>query len=211
MWISETIDKGQMLPSRASAHLDNAEAATEWLRCNLAHIPQHLRPPQDSFDEFGAFFSTFLISSFDVVETNPRNRRQDPDPPFGCRCPLCLRIASAPHLQAKKLYARDKKAAELLMTEYVAHLARENGIEIDDEHAASIVADERTRRSAAYMTYGHWLIRRLAGESDGPAILALWRLIARDPRGGMRPNFELKVDDFRQAEKRLLEAIRIAA
>jgi hypothetical protein len=44
--------------------------------------------------------------------------------------------------------------------------------------------------------------------SDGPAILALWRLIAWDPRGGMRPNFELKLDDFRAAEGQLLDAMQ---
>lgn len=27
--------------------------------------------------------------------------------------------------------------------------------------------------AAAYVTYAHWLIRRLSGDADGPAILAL--------------------------------------
>jgi hypothetical protein len=51
---------------------------------------------------------------------------------------------------------------------------------------------------------------RLSGQSDGPAILALWRLIGWDPRGGVRQGFTLKLDDFKIAEQNLLAAMRIA-
>lgn len=186
--------------------MNGGEAATEWLRNNWRYIPEHLRPPKESIVEFGAFLSTFLTSSFDVIE-KPGTKGEGPTWGF-CRCDVCLRIVNAPHLQAKKLYARDKKAAELLMEEYLTILAHENEIELDAALAKQLRTDEKTRRAAAYLTYGHWLIRRLSGESDGPAILALWRLIAWDPRGGMRPNFELKLDDFRAAERQLLDAMR---
>ena len=44
--------------------------------------------------------------------------------PIGCRCELCMRIVNAPHLQTKKLYARDKRRADFLMFERVGELAR---------------------------------------------------------------------------------------
>lgn len=121
-----------------------------------------------------------------------------------------MRIVNAPHLQAKKLYARDKRRADFLMAEQIAELAKDNRLDADDELVTRLVTDESTRRYAAFVTYGHWLLRRMRGESDGPSILALWRLIAWDPRGGIRRGFTLHINDFKVAEEKLLSSIRNA-
>ena len=72
MWISNAIDKGLIQPSRAAHHSDVPDAATEWLRSNYYDIPEDLRlQKSDSSDEFGAFFSTYLKLSFDVMEKPP--------------------------------------------------------------------------------------------------------------------------------------------
>lgn len=199
MWISDAIDRGDIPPSRVAHHSGGPTAATQWLRENYFYIPEELRPPQCDIDEFAAFFSTFLISSFDVVSF-PGKKGEGPTP-AGCHCELCVRIVNAPHLQAKKLYARDKMRANRLMEDCLCELASELDFEVSDDAIESIVGNAITRRSAAFVTYGHWLIRRLSGESDGPAILALWRLIAWDPRGGMRRGFRLQLDDFVSAKK----------
>jgi hypothetical protein len=209
MWISDAIDSGLVLTSRAAHHSSGAESATEWLRSNYDHIPEDLRPRKQAIHEFAAFFSTYLTSSFDVLE-KPGSKGEGPIPRFGCTCEVCARIINAPHLQAKKLYARDKRRADILMIERLRQLATENGLEIEEQPATQIVRDQQLRRSAAYLAYGHWLILRLTGESDGPAVLALWRLIAWDPRGGMRREFTLKLDDFKFAEKSVLSAIQDA-
>lgn len=208
MWIGNAIDNGLIQPSRVAHHSGGTEAATEWLHSNYHRIPENLRPPRSEIDEFAAFFSTYLISSFDVVE-RPGTRGEGPTPVV-CRCELCMRIVNAPHLQTKKLRTTDKCRAEALLVESIAKLASDNGLTIDSNLAAKLATDEPTRRYAAYVAYGHWLIRRLCGESDGPAILALWRLIAWDPRGGMRRGFTLHLEDFEFAEKGLLTAIRNA-
>lgn len=208
MWISDAIDKDLIQPSRAAHQSGGPDAATEWLRSNYYHIPEDLRPPVNDLDEFGAFFSTYLTSSFDIVE-KPGTKGEGPTP-TGCRCELCMRILNAPHLQTKKLFAKDKRRANFLMAERVTELAKEHRLKIDDVQATQIVTDKATRRDAAYIAYAHWLIARLSGESDGPAILALWRLIAWDPRGGMRRGFTLQLNDFKVAESNLLGAIRNA-
>ena len=207
MWIGSAIDKGLVLPSRAAHHSGGPEAAIEWLRSNFGIIPEHIRPEESSIDEFAAFFSTYLTSSFDVVQ-KPGTRGEGPIPRFGCTCDLCVRIINAPHLQAKKIFTRDKRRAELLMSESMQDLATEHGLQLTEQHATQLVTNERTRRAAAYITYGKWLILRLNGESDGPAILALWRIIAWDPRGGMRSGFTLELNDFRAAESVLIVAIQ---
>ncbi len=208
MWICDAIDKGLIQPSRAAHHSGMPDAATEWLRSNYYQLPEELRPQKGDIDEFAAFFSTYLTSSFDVIE-KPGTKGEGPTPTW-CRCELCMRIVNAPHLQVKKLYARDKRRANFLMCESVAELAKENDLDLDNALAEQIVTDENTRRSAAFITYGNWLIRRLTGESDGPAILALWRLIAWEPRGGMRRGFTLQLEDFKIAEKALLSTIQNA-
>lgn len=207
LWISDAIDKGLIHSSRAARHSGGPDAAGDWLRTYFEYIPEELRPPKESIGEFGAFFSTYLTSSFDVVE-KPGTKGVGPAELSGCRCEICLRIINAPHLQAKKLDARDKQRANFLMTECLTQLARENGLAIQEQLATQLVTDQATRRFAAYVAYGDWLIRRLAGESDGPAVLALWRIIAWDPRGGMRRAFSLHLDDFRIAEALLLDEIR---
>ena len=208
MWIADAIDSDKIQPSRAAHHSGGPDVAIEWLRANLYNIPEGLRPTESQIDEFGAFFSTYLISSFDVVE-KPGTRGEGPTPSF-CRCEICMRIVNAPHLQAKKLYARDKRRADHLMSEFVIELADHHRMDINDEIATRIVNGTTTRRPAAYMTYGQWLISRLDGVSDGPAILALWRLIAWDPRGGIRRGFELELDDFKVSEAALVSAIKNA-
>lgn len=208
MWITDAIGKGLIQPSRVAHHSGGPDAATEWLRSNYQHIPEDLRPPKDEINEFAAFFSTYLTSSFDVLK-KPGTKGKGKAPEW-CRCDICMRIVNAPHLQAKKLYAQDKRRADLLMSECVAELAKENGIDIDGELTTQLVTDDKTRRYSAYIAYGHWLIRRLSGQSDGPAILALWRLIAWDPRGGMRRGFTLELEDFRLAEKELISEIQHA-
>lgn len=209
MWISDAIDKDLIQPSRAAHQSGGPDAATEWLRSNYHHIPEHLRPSKNDIAEFAAFFSTYLTSSFDVTE-KPGTKGEGPTPRYGCRCELCMRIVNAPHLRTKKLFARDKRRADFLMTESVSKLATENGLELNENLATQLVTDAATRRHAAYVSYGQWLVRRLHGESDGPAVLALWRLIAWDPRGGMRRGFELELDDFKVAEKEILSSIRNA-
>ena len=81
---------------------------------------------------------------------------------------------------------------------------------ISDKLITRLLASEESRRWAAFITYGDWLIKRLSGDSDGPAILALWRIIAWDPRGGVRRGFRLELDGFRNAERNLQEAIKSA-
>ena len=209
MWISDAIGRGLIQAKSARHDSSGADAAIDWLRYNYELIPEDVRPPEADIPEFGAFFSTFLTSSFDVVEKP--GMRGEGSVRWGCRCDVCMRIVNAPHLQTKKLYARDKRRANFLMTECLLDLAREQGLSITEERAKQIVTDGRTRRSAAYLAYGHWLIQRLSGESDGPAILQLWRLIAWDPRGGMRWGFTLKLRDFKTARQKLVALIQKSA
>ena len=130
----------------------------------------------------------------------------------GCNCDICMRIVQAPHLQPKKIYARDKRRANRLMDQYLAQLALENELEVSPNSIERLVRSSGSRRDAAMVTYCHWLIRRLDGECDGPAVLALWRLVSRSDKGGVLRGFTLTVAECQAAESRLMEELaKIAA
>ncbi|WP_254508380.1 hypothetical protein [Anatilimnocola floriformis] len=203
--MSKSLDEGKIAPSRAANHSGGPEAAREWLQNYAAVIPADIRPSQAELPEFAAFISTFLISSFDIV-AKPGKRAADYLNTW-CNCPYCLRMVNAPYLQPKKPTAGDKRRAEILMADCLIELGRANGIELDVGAADRFVAERRYRRSCAYLTYGESLIRRLRGESDGPAVLVLWRQIAWLPSGGMIRGFRLELPDFVAAEELLKRAL----
>ncbi len=203
-WVATAIDKGELPMERAEHHSENPDAAFEWLERNKYLIPPKFLPDRDHLREFANFFWTYVTTSFDVI-TNPVELWV-PDN-GGCLCPLCRRIVSASHLQAKKLLKSDKFRAVELMAERVTALAEEEGLAISPERIESVVTDLATRRSAAFSAYGQWLINRLAGATDGPSVLALWREIAWNRSGSPIQGFELKLEDFQSAERELLGII----
>ena len=97
------------------------------------------------------------------------------------------------------------------MVDRVAGLAREEGIVAPDSAAAAVVAGDETRRSAAYSAYGYWLIRRLDGNTDGAAVLALWREIAWKRTGSPIHGFRLRHEDIVAAEEAVADALRSVA
>ena len=128
----------------------------------------------------------------------------------GCYCPLCVQIVNAPFLQPKKLTKRDRGRAIELMADRVTALAREEGIEAQPQHVDAVVRRAETRRHAAYSAYGHSLIRRLDGHSDGRAVLSLSREIAWNRNGSPIQGFTLRYQDFIEAEESLVDALRTA-
>ena len=93
------------------------------------------------------------------------------------------------------------------MVDRVLALAGEHGMQVTGAHVQHVVTDEATRRSAGYSTYGYWLIQRLDGHADGPSVLALWREIAWNRKGSPIQGFHLKLDDFVDAETKLIKSL----
>jgi hypothetical protein len=59
---------------------------------------------------------------------------------------------------------------------------------------------------ARYPAYGHWLLRP-DGDTNGTAVLALWREIAWERTGSPNKNFRLQYKDFVDAEESLGDAL----
>lgn len=205
-WVAEAVRRGFIPATRAHEYADTGDAALDWMREHYLNFPERLRPDRRHLREFANFFGTYLTSSFDILE-QPGMRL---DSRCGCYCPMCARLVNAPHLRPKKLKRKDKERAGRLMVDRVAALAREEGIAATDTAIDAIVCGDQTRRPAAYSAYGHWLIRRLEGDSDGTAVLALWREIAWKRTGSPIPKFRLRYEDFVEAEEVVVRVLRVA-
>jgi hypothetical protein len=205
-WVAEAVRKGFIPATRAHQYADTGAAAFAWMHEHFANLPLGMRPDRRHLREFANFFGTYVTSSFDIVE-QPGTRL---DSRCGCYCPLCARLVNAPHLRPKKLGPKDKARAGQLMVDRVAGLAREEGIGATDAAVAAVVSGDETRRSAAYSAYGYWLIRRLDGHTDGPAVLGLWREVAWKRTGSAIQGFRLRHEYIVAAEEAIADALRAA-
>jgi hypothetical protein len=206
-WIAEAVRKGFIPATRAHQYATAGDAAFAWMQDHYLNLPQGMRPDRRCLREFANFFGTYVTTSFDIVE-QPGMRL---DSRCGCYCPLCARLVNAPHLRAKRLRKKDKERAGQLMVNRVSALAREERIGVSDPAVVAIVHGDETRRSAAYSAYGHWLIRRLDGDTDGAAVLALWREIAWKRTGSPIKDFQLRYKDFVDAEELLADTLQSVA
>jgi hypothetical protein len=203
-WVATAVGKGFIPATRAHQYANTGDAALAWMQGHFLNLPRAMRPESQQLPEFANYFGTYLTSSFDIVE-QPGTRL---DSRCGCYCPMCARLVNAPHLRPKRPTRRDKAHAEQLMANRVAALAREEGIAATDPAVVAVVRGDDTRRAAGYSAYGHWLIRRLEGDTPGTAVLALWREIAWTRAGSPLKNFRLRYPDFVDAEDLLAAALR---
>lgn len=203
-WVSEAVDKGFIPITRAHDYANERAAALDWIESNFQSLPAAVRPPKEELVPFANFFATYLMSSYDFVAA-PGMVRKSWD---GCYCPMCSRMVAGSHLRPKALTKRDKKRAGELMRDRLITLGKEQGVEVSNDQVDAFMKDEIQRKKVAYSTYGDWLIRRLDGQTDGPALLVLWREIAWERSGSPIQGFELRLKDFTKAEADLIAGLR---
>ena len=203
-WVADAVRRGFIPATRAHQYASAGETAAVWIDEHFENLPTNLRPHPHVKKEFAHFFGTYLVSSFDIVE-QPGKRMVSP---CGCYCPMCSYLVNAPHLRPKKLTKRDRQRALDLMAWRIAALAREERLTATEDICRTLATQDETRRLAGYSSYGHWLIKRMDGETDGHSILALWREMAWTRTGSPIKKFELRFDDFVEAEEELVEALK---
>lgn len=203
-WVSDAIHKGFISVSRAHENGNVADNAFEWIEQHYFNLPPESRPDRSYLREFSNFFSTYVLTSFDLIQSPGNRLRSD----CGCYCPWCSRIVSAPYFQPKKLTKRDHVRAGELIVDRMELLALEEDLPLLSNSARALSSDPKTKLAAAYSTYGYWLIQRLNADVDGKSILALWRAIAWDQAGSPKRKFRLQFKDFVDAEEILIHEMR---
>ncbi len=92
-----------------------------------------------------------------------------------------------------------------LSKQVLAELARLDGDAPAPEALKAALRMPATRADAGLLAYGRELLRRVEGKSRDEVSLALWRRFACDEHGAPLKGFELKLELFPVAERRLLE------
>ena len=181
------------------ASLAVPDATRAWVEHNYAEIPEHCRPARDDLGSFGNLVGTYLETSFDLVPG-----RKGLVSATGCFCSVCTSFRELSSLTPKRLGRHDKADAVVLMRCYLRDRAAEIGCAVDD---AAMVDDPLLGQPIAMATWGRELLRRLEGETAGPAVLALWRMFAWLPTGSPRPGFRITADEILRADRAIAAAI----
>lgn len=205
MWLSAAVSKGIIRFDRAHDYMDEAEAAEDWIEGHYLNLPAHCRPGREQLPAFARFFATYLTTSFELV----KKPGQQLTSPCGCYCPLCAYLIAAPNLKTKKLSRHDKERARKIKITALQQLSMTHNAHLDREQLEKLIDSESAARDVALLAYGQQLVARTHGQSQGPAVLALWREIAWD-KGSPRKGFELEAEEILRAEQSLANAITAA-
>lgn len=200
-WVNSVLSSDLVTFDQVHEAGSAADAAVQWISAHRKDIPPHLRPREEELYPFANFFSTYLLTSFDLKEDSCLRAAY-------CRCELCTWLFAAPHLRTKKLTSGDKRRAADLKSRRIRQLAVGLDVELAAGAEDELLRDPDIARDAAYSTYGRELVARLDGRIEGPAVLALWREFAWTTQGSPRKDFRLKARDILGAEARLVDRLR---
>jgi hypothetical protein len=197
-WAVDAVDRGFISFDQVHTFASFDEAALAWILRHYDDLPASARPSREDVPDFARFFSSYVDSSFDLVE-NPGQRVYSPN--AHCFCPLCSWLIDVPRLQPKKLTPADKKRARRMERGALQAIAAEEGSSLSPEDAERLAQDPTLREALALVAYGRDLGDRLRGVVVGPATLALWRTFAWHPEGSPKKGFRLTAEAIVEAEE----------
>lgn len=202
LWLRTAIAKGVIQTTRAHEYMDEAEAAEDWIAGHYLNLPPNCRPEREQLKPFSRFFATYLTTSFELIDQPVQHLESK----CGCYCPICAYLTGPHHLKTKKLFRRDKERARKIKIVALQQLSREQNKYLTEEQAEKLVDSHVTAREVALLAYGQQLMARTRGNAEGPAVLALWREIARD-RTAPKKDFTLEAEDILNAERMLANTL----
>jgi hypothetical protein len=170
-------------------------------RAELRGCSPRRTPAREDLGDFARFFTTYVDSSFDLVEYPGKQLYSEG---AHCFCPFCSWLVDAPRLRSKKLTRADKTRASRLMVGALGAIAAERRISLSDTEREAVSNEGATREPLALVAYGIGLMSRLRGIVEGPETLALWRTFAWLPEGSPKKGFELSADAILEAERQLV-------
>jgi hypothetical protein len=185
-WLGDRDRDAVLLFQRTHVEMSVPEATRDWVERNYSSIPARCRPAQEDLLSFGNLVGTYLETSFDLV----RGRRHL-ETDCGCLCSLCATFRDMSSLKTKKLSRNDKEDAQWLIHRYIRDRAVELAHPLEDNAIEKLASDAALKEPLAMATWGRELLRRLDGDSAGPAVLALWRMFAWTPTGSPKHGFRI--------------------
>lgn len=204
-WMAKAVSEGFVNFETAHEYSTLPEAAEGWILGHYLNIPDNARPSRDDLSAFCAFFSTYLINSFDFV-SHPGKQLYSPG--AHCFCPICSWLVDAPNLRTKKVQSTDHRRAQRMRVSALLSLAAAHRIDVGEVEIAELLGDRQTSEAASLFAYGCDLRQREKGIANGPAVLALWRGFAWNESGSPKHGFQLTAKLIVDAENRLLALLQ---
>jgi len=174
----------------------HAETCELWMREVYGMIPTAIRPDEDEIAELARLFSSFLQTSFRLVESAPRRgydywgeqgwegsgkRKLMPGAPGGKKTPK----------------GREKVAGSARELRVIAleQLAREHDLSLNRADVEAVADDALLSGDLTMWTYFHELDRRAQFASQGEAVRLLWMAMDKKEREELKAGQILKARD----------------
>jgi len=202
-WVNKGLQRGVLRFNYIHGAMDAANAAKEWIGRHFENIPMDIRPPREYLDEFAHLFSSYLTTSFELVEKPGTSFASNCD----CYCPMCCYLVSANHLKTKKISKKANKSATALKKIYLNSVASEVELALLDHEIMNLMKNPEMKEKISLATYANELIRRSQFASQGEGILVLWRDIAWQ-NGKLKKNYMLRADIILEAEKEIIQNMK---
>lgn len=199
LWIADQIDSGRFTFSKIHTNENPSDVMLDWLNTYYDYLPKHLLPKREKLKSFSNYFSSYLTTSFEMVESPDKILRSN----NGCLCDLCLQLVNASHLKRKKPKKIDKEDAKIKRFQIIKELGLEEGLDLPDSIYKKINHSKEFLRDTAYLAYAKSLIERIDSSKGGIYILVLWRQFAWKPEGSPIKEFKLNVEYILNAELNL--------
>ena len=200
-WIAKAVEDGFVSFDTAHQYSTLPESAEAWILGHYLNIPASARPSREELTDFCAFFSTYLINSFELIR-DPGKRLYSPD--AHCFCPMCSWLVDAPNLKTRKVGPEDKRRAQKMRINALSAIVADQGLTVANEQLSQVLVNPKSQEDASLVAYGYDLTHRVQGIANGPAVLALWRAFAWTANGSPKKGFRLKAEMIIDAEQRLL-------
>ena len=205
-WVRDQLDANTLDFTATHEAMSASEAARDWVSRNLGHLPEDIRPASDDLDEFSHLFSSFLATSFELIES-PQSRLYSS---CGCFCSMCAYLTAGDRLKTRKIKQKAPAEAVAMKKLYLQSLAKELDLADSPRTPALALDDASLHLDLAKATYATELLRRSEFASQGEGSLVLWREFAW--KDGVKPlkNFILSADDLIKSEQKIIQFLKAA-
>lgn len=206
MWVRDGLDANKLDFTATHEALSAFEAARDWISRNLGHLPNDMRPSKVDLDAFSHLFSSFLVTSFELIESPQLQKRSY----CSCFCNFCTYLGAGDRLKTRKVKQAARKQAGAMKRAYLQFLAHELGLSDISRALDRALENANLRLDLSKATYATELLRRSQCTSQGQGSLVLWREFAWKDSGSPLKNFSLSVDDLIGAEQKVVQFLKAA-
>jgi hypothetical protein len=206
-WMNSALRRKVLAFDVVHSAMSMAEAAGEWINRHCDNIPSDVRPAKSELQPFANLFSSYLATSFEL-QVKPRPSLYSP---CGCYCSWCSYVAAGSNLKPRRITPGARRDAHELKRVYLRSLVVESALKLGDAGISQAMEDPAIAEDLAWAAYGRELMRRTEFTSQGIGVLVLWRELAWDKKGQLKPKFRLSPERILAAEKRLVDRIAATA